>query len=241
MLSFETRAKNWANLSLSTDQKISPVLPSIEPALSFSCIYCPKMRLPYTSNPPHFTSLEDQAILSAVQSRRGEHGLIALDLALLHAPQIAGGWNSLLDAIRSKSSLRATLREIAICRTALINRAWYEWNGHAPVLAAAPEGFSEAKMAVVKQLHPTGKGTLDDEEWLVLRYADAMTANVKVPSGLADEVRRRFGVKQVIEITATIASYNMVGRFLVALDIGEQNDRTPEWASNATTNKDVVD
>ena len=186
------------------------------------------MLIPYTPNPPHFTLPEDQAILSAVQARRGENGLIALDLALLHAPQIAGGYNMLLDAIRNKSSLPTTWREIAICRTALINRAWYEWNGHSAILAAALEGFREAKMTVVRQLHPTEKGALDEDEWLVLRYADAMTANVRVPAELADEVRHRFGSKQVIEVTATIACYNMVGRFLVALDVGEQNDRTPE-------------
>ena len=186
------------------------------------------MLIPYAPNPPHF--VEDQAIVSALEARRGEQGLIALDLALLHAPQIAGGWNSLLDAIRTKSSLPIALRELAICRTALINRAWYEWNGHAPILAAAPGGFSEAKMAMVKQLRPTTKGALNDDEWLVLRYADAMTADVKVPSEVADEVRSRFDAKQVIEITATVAAYNMVGRFLVALDVGEQNDRTPDWA-----------
>lgn len=185
------------------------------------------MLIPYTPNPPHFPLLEDKAILSAIQKRRGEQGLIALDLALLHAPQIAGGWNSLLDAIRSKSSLPTALRELAICRTALINRAWYEWNGHAPLLATAPEGFSEAKMVVVKQLRPTAQGALDDDEWLVLRYADVMTADVKVSPELADEVRSRFDAKQVIEITATIAAYAMVSRFLVALDVGEQNDRMP--------------
>lgn len=50
------------------------------------------MRLEYVPNPPNFTSDEDKAVLKAVQERRGERGLIALDRALLHAPPIAGGW-----------------------------------------------------------------------------------------------------------------------------------------------------
>jgi hypothetical protein len=33
------------------------------------------------------------------------------------------------------------------------------------------------------------------------------------------------GDKQVVELTATIAAYNAVSRFLVALDVGECNAR----------------
>jgi hypothetical protein len=49
------------------------------------------MRLPYTDNPPTNLSEDDQAVVSRVQARRGENGLIPLDLALLHAPKIADG------------------------------------------------------------------------------------------------------------------------------------------------------
>ena len=49
------------------------------------------MRLPYTEDPPKFTSDEDKEILKRVQSRRGERGLLPLDLALLHAPKVADG------------------------------------------------------------------------------------------------------------------------------------------------------
>ena len=51
----------------------------------------PKMRLPYTDNPPTGLPEEDQAVVSRVQARRGKMGLIPLDLALLHAPKIADG------------------------------------------------------------------------------------------------------------------------------------------------------
>ena len=49
------------------------------------------MRLPYTDNPPTNLPQQDQAVVSPVQARRGEKGLIPLDLALLHAPKIADG------------------------------------------------------------------------------------------------------------------------------------------------------
>lgn len=141
------------------------------------------------------------------------------------------GWNALLGAVRTKNSLPEDLREIAICRPALINQAWFEWNAHAPILLKS-KGFTEEKLAVVQELHPTSKGALDDRQWAVLRYADAMTRDIKVPQTLFDEVKAAgFSDQEIIELTATVASYNMVSRFLVALDVGEQNSKVPEWAN----------
>ncbi|KIW73826.1 hypothetical protein PV04_01914 [Phialophora macrospora] len=189
------------------------------------------MRLDYVANPPTNLSAEDQEVLERVKARRGAMGLIPLDLTLLHAPKIADGWNALLGAVRTKNSLPDDLREIAICRPALINKAWFEWNAHAPILLKSA-GFTEEKLAVVKQLHPTEKGALDDRQWAVLRYADAMTRDVSVPQSLFDEVKAQgFSEQEIVELTATVASYNLVSRFLVALDVGEQNNKAPDWAS----------
>lgn len=49
------------------------------------------MRLPYTDNPPSNLSAEDQQVVERVKARRGEKGLIPLDLTLLHAPNVADG------------------------------------------------------------------------------------------------------------------------------------------------------
>jgi hypothetical protein len=50
------------------------------------------MRLPYVPNPPNFESEEDRATVERVKQRRGERGLIPLDLSLLHSPPVADGW-----------------------------------------------------------------------------------------------------------------------------------------------------
>ena len=112
----------------------------------------------------------------------------------------------------------------------MINEAWFEWNAHAPILLAA-DGFSESKLSVVQQLHPKSQGDLDDKEWAVLQYADEMTKNVKVEQKTFDRLKSvGFNEKEIVEITATVGSYNMVSRFLVALDVGEQNSLKPDWA-----------
>jgi alkylhydroperoxidase family enzyme len=144
------------------------------------------------------------------------------------------GWNSLLGAIRTKTSLPPSIREIAICRPALINQAWFEWNAHAPILLKSV-GFTEAKLKIVQQLHPTAQGELNDQEWAVLLYADEMTRNVKVDDKTFERLRNvGFNEKGIVEITATVASYNLVSRFLVALDVGEQNAKKPEWVGEGS-------
>lgn len=88
----------------------------------------------------------------------------------------------------------------------------------------------------MKQLHPTSQGDLSDKEWATLLYADEMTRHVKVDDRTFERlVKVGFSEKDIVEITATVGSYNMVSRFLVALDVGEQNASKPEWA-NKTTN-----
>jgi len=136
-----------------------------------------------------------------------------------------------LGAVRTQGTLPDDIREIAICRPALINRAWFEWNAHSPILLKT-KGFSEDKLAVVKQLNPTSQGALDDRQWAVLRYSDAITKDVTVPQSVFDDLKKAgFNEQEIVEITLTCASYNMVSRFLVALDVGEANDKAPEYAT----------
>ena len=184
------------------------------------------MRIPYVQNPPPTPTPEIEAIVDRVKARRGAKGLIPLDLALLHAPMIADGWNGLLGAVRTKNSLPDDIREIAICRVALINEAWFEWDAHKPILQDS-KGFTAEAMKVVEQKDPKEKGGLSAEQWAVLRYADAMTKNVTVDDSLFDEIKKAFPEQQVVEVTATVAAYNCVSRFLVALNVGEKNGKGP--------------
>lgn len=190
------------------------------------------MRLPYVADPPkNLTSPEEEQILQHILARRGSRGLVALDRTLLHSPPVADGWNSLFGAIRTRTSLPTDLREIAICRVALINEAWYEWTHHAPILLQA-DGFTDDMLKVVGRLDQSaGRGPLTEKQWTVLRYADAMTRDVRVEEGLFEELKTvgggGFTEKEIVELTATVATYNCVSRFLVALDVGEMNGKEP--------------
>ena len=74
-----------------------------------------------------------------------ERGRISpLYQVLLNSPEIAKGWEALLTAVRNKSSLPARLRELMILRVAVLNRAQFEFDAHAPI--AIKEGVSQAQL-----------------------------------------------------------------------------------------------
>lgn len=183
------------------------------------------MRLPYIPNPPVNLDAAGRAVLSQILARRGESGLLSLDRALLHSPIIAGGWHSFFGAIYSGSILRADLLELAICRVALLNRAWYQYDGHIKTLTRC-EGFDSAKLKIVETLQPSNGGSLSLQQWAVLRYADTMTKDITVPDRLFRDLQNSgLNDREIIELTLAVAAYNGVSRFLVALDVGERNSQ----------------
>lgn len=137
---------------------------------------------------------------------------------LLNSPPIAHGWEQMLSAVRNRSSLSADLRELVILRVAILNRAPYEFEAHLPIAIAA--GVSDAAVEMVKLLHPQGVSVWSVRQQLAIRMTDAMTQNLEVPDDLYDEVRLNFDAQGQIDLVATIAAYNMVSRFLIALKIG---------------------
>jgi alkylhydroperoxidase family enzyme len=60
---------------------------------------------------------------------------------------------------------------------------------------------------------------LAGDEALVARYAAQMTRDVKVEDAVFACMQQRFATSELVEITAAIATYNMVARFLVALGV----------------------
>ena len=59
----------------------------------------------------------------------------------------------------------------------------------------------------------------DARERAVLAYTDAMTRHVQVPEPVFAAVRAEFDDRWLVELTATVAAYNMVSRFLEALQL----------------------
>jgi alkylhydroperoxidase family enzyme len=156
----------------------------------------------------------DGELLSSIRARRGGT-LLNLDRQLLHSAPLARGWNSLMGAIRGQTQLNGALRELVILRVAVLNRAPYEFTQHAPVALA--EGLSQAQVDAVRDWQDSA--LFDARQRHVLAYADAMTLQVQVPQPLFDALLAHLSHREVVELTATVAGYNMVSRFLEALQI----------------------
>lgn len=53
-----------------------------------------------------------------------------------------------------------------------------------------------------------------------MALTDAMTRDIEVSEAVYGAVAARFSERQLLDIVATVAAYNMVSRLLVALHIG---------------------
>ncbi len=158
-----------------------------------------------------------EAKLADIEARiLSERGRISLLYqVLLNSLPIAQGWEAMLTAIRNRTDIDAAIREMVILRVAVLNRAEFEFDAHVP--HAQKAGLSDEKIHGLRQGVP-GSG-YTSLELLVIELTDRMTRDVVVPEALMEKVRAKFGVTGTVELVATVAAYNMVSRFLVALNI----------------------
>lgn len=171
---------------------------------------------------PGERTADEPELVGRIRARRGGT-LLNLDRLLLRSPPFAQGWNTHLGAVRRELSLSAQLRELAVCSVAVLNDADYELQQHAPELLRA--GGTADQLQELGQL---GRVTQVTEEFAafnaveraVLQLTLEMTRHVRVSDITFDRVRAALGdERQIVELVGVIATYNMVSRFLVALDI----------------------
>ena len=164
-------------------------------------------------------------LVDAILARRGGQ-LINLDKALLWSEPLARGWNTYLKAVRTELPTSRKLRELGICTVALLTGARYEYHHHAPDFLAAGGAQAEldalARVAAGDARRDAADPALGALEQLVIRYAAQMTLDVRVEDALFEALREHFDTTQLVELTAAIATYNMVARFLVALGVSPE-------------------
>lgn len=172
-------------------------------------------RLPYPDpDQPELAPLVERMI-----AQRGE--LLHLYQMLLHSPPVAEGWLAFLTAIRQRTGLDAAIRELVIVRIAVLNSAPYEAAQHAPI--ALRQGVTQAQLDALSCWRESD--AFSPVQRAVLAYTDAMTKDVRVPDEVFAAVRDLFDERGTLELTATIAAYNLVSRFLEALQIREFDPR----------------
>lgn len=123
-----------------------------------------------------------------------------------------------------------------------MNGAAFEWIQHEPVGRA--EGLTTAQLHVIRDTStaPT-PGVLSPLQTAALALTDSSTSHIRVPDSVFDaikaelerEVNGNGNVEDlVVEAVAVIATYNMVSRFLVSLDVDGKSDATVPWPVDRT-------
>jgi AhpD family alkylhydroperoxidase len=171
-------------------------------------------RVPYIEEADH---PELAPLVARIKAERGK--VLDLYKVLLHSPAVMEGWLGFFTAIRQKTTLGGRHRELAILRVAILNGADYEYQAHVPF--ALKEGTSKEQIAALKawQLSPL----FDAAERAVLAYTDTMTKEIQVPEELFAQVQKHFDAQELVELTAIVAGYNLVSRFLEAMQVHHQN------------------
>ncbi|KAG7095219.1 hypothetical protein E1B28_005994 [Marasmius oreades] len=197
--------------------------------------------------PGRFPAPNTSPIADRIRERRGARGLTPLDGALLHVPPVADGWNSLLGAIRTQGKLSDDVRELMILRVAAINGAAFEWIHHEHV--GRDHGLTTSQLYVIRDtlyLPPSLNTTLSPLQSAALAFAHHSTQSVQVPpsvtQALKDALRASATSEDdvqdlLVEAAAITATYNMVSRFLVSLDVAAMSDNAVPWPADRSEYK----
>ena len=162
-----------------------------------------------------YPNTRNPAIAPLVERIERERGKVAnLYKMLLHSPPVAEGWLAFLTAIRQKCNLSGRDRELVIMRIAVINGADYEFRAHVPF--ALKEGITQEQ---INALRDGRLDVFDARSRDVLAYCESMTREIHVPNAVFQAIHPHFNERELVELTATIAAYNLVSRFLEALQI----------------------
>ena len=158
---------------------------------------------------------ETRALVERIERERSS--LPNLYRMLLNSPPVAQGWLAYLTAIRQQTGLPARLREMLILRVAVLNQADYEFEQHLPIALRA--GCGEAKVAGLKR---GDFSSLEAGERAAMAYCDEMTREIRVRDATFAALREAFDDRSIVEITATVGAYNMVSRFLEAIQVDHE-------------------
>ncbi|MFC7738139.1 carboxymuconolactone decarboxylase family protein [Roseomonas sp. GCM10028921] len=174
-------------------------------------------RLPYADP----NRAEVAPITARIVQERGS--VLHLYAMLLHSAPVAEGWLRFLTAIRHECALPGSVRELVIMQVAHLNHAPYEAEQHAPI--ALREGLTPAQVGALPNWQHSDE--FGERERAVLAYCDMMTRTVHVDGAVFEAVRRHFDERMMVELTATIAAYNMVSRFIEAVGISSSDNMDP--------------
>ncbi|KAF7295605.1 AB hydrolase-1 domain-containing protein [Mycena indigotica] len=123
------------------------------------------------------------------------------------------------------------------------NHAAYEWIHHEHV--GRSHGLTTSQLWAIRDtIHPPQLNVLSPLYSAALAFADHSTVHVKVPQDVMSDLQQHLQplassvnldvADLLVEAAAVVATYNMVSRFLVSLDIAGSSDDVVPWPVDST-------
>ena len=153
--------------------------------------------------------------IAKIKGARGGR-LINIYRLMLHSPALAKAGFDLNQAVRYGTEIDGQCRELAVIRVAILNKVEYVERAHGPAYALK-EGLTPEQVNALVDWRPSG--LFSDKQRALLAYVDAMTRQIDVGDEIFVELRTHFTERQTVEITMLIGAYNMLTRFLQALEV----------------------
>jgi len=143
---------------------------------------------------------------------------------LLHSPDLAARVAHTGAYVRFDFDMPDSLKEVVIITTAREIKSQYEFAAHARLARKA--GVSEETIRAIAQ--GTAPEGLSGEEELLVRYTRELLGDHKISDATFNAVRGRYGDRGVVDLTALIGHYLLVGQVLAAFDVDLAPGMTPE-------------
>jgi len=172
-------------------------------------------RLPLT---PQDITAPAELVAGFRARNRGQ--LLDVQRMMLHSPSLATAWNGFFSGIKSGMLLSPMLREMIACTVGIANGARYQYQQHAAPFLAGGGSQTQLEALLNPDQAAADRALFDATARAVLTMALEMTRSVKVSDQTFVTARLAMGSDQaMVEMVGVIAGYNLVSRFLVALEI----------------------
>ncbi len=169
-------------------------------------------RLPYLKR-EDLAEADREIFDRLVEERKNPVGNIFRILA--HTPNLLRRFLALGGELRNGTELDPKLRELALMTVGRLTEAEYEFTHHWNL--ARHVGVPREQLEHLADFETSS--LFNEQERLVMRYAQEATSNVKVSDATFEALRKSLGTRRLMEVVQNVAFYNMVVRILVPLGV----------------------
>ncbi|HTT74577.1 MAG TPA: hypothetical protein VMF50_01185 [Candidatus Binataceae bacterium] len=174
-------------------------------------------RIPYVER--EAASGEMKKLYDSFEAQFQTQGIPNVVKTLANSPDLAVRVFPLANYFMTKSPLNQRQRELAVL--ILMKRLDCEYGFVRHISIAEKCGISRAQIDAIGEYK--NSSLFNDDDKLILRYADELTMRAKVDDDLFGRVEKLIGRQNILELTAATAFWNMMARNLNALQVGLEN------------------